>query len=58
MAKNRLLMAYEGLIDNLIGPEIACALNDFLGRVEGITTIGTASMPCIWRAVVENQLLL
>jgi hypothetical protein len=54
-AENRLLMAYEGLTDDLIGPEVARGLNDFLGRVEGVTAIDPASVPCIWRAVVKNR---
>jgi len=54
-AENRLLMTYEGLTDDLIGAEVARGLNDFLGQVEGVTTIDTASVPCIWRAVVKNE---
>ncbi|KAL9183064.1 hypothetical protein ACHAXT_004851 [Thalassiosira profunda] len=54
-AKDRLLITYEGLTDDLIGAEVAKSLNTFLGQVEGVTPIATESVPCIWRAVVKNQ---
>jgi len=49
-------MTYEGLTDDQIGPGVARELNDFLGLAQGVTPIATESVPCVWRAVVKNQL--
>jgi len=54
-AENRLLMTYEGLTDDLIGPEVAKSLNEFLGQVPGVEPIHPDSVACVWRAVVKNQ---
>ena len=53
--ENRLLVTYEGITDDHVGPEVARELNGFLGQVEGVTPIAMESVPCIWRAVVKNQ---
>ena len=53
--ENRLLLTYEGLTDNLIGPEVAKGLNEFLGKAKGVTPIPSDSVACIWRAVVKNE---
>ncbi|KAL3784840.1 hypothetical protein ACHAW5_009059 [Stephanodiscus triporus] len=53
--ENRLLLTYEGLTDDLIGPEVTKALNDFLGRARGVTPIHQDSVACVWRAVVKNE---
>ena len=53
--EHRLLMTYEGLTDDQIGPEVARELNDFLGLAQGVVPIATESVPCVWRAVVKNQ---
>lgn len=55
-AKDRLLISYEGLTDDFIGPEVAKGLNDFLGQVDGVDPIESDSVPCVWRAVVKNIL--
>jgi len=54
-AENRLLMTYEGLTDDLIGPEVAKSLNEFLGQVPGVNPIHADGVACVWRAVVKNQ---
>jgi hypothetical protein len=53
--ENRYVITYEGLTDDLIGPEVTKGLNDFLGQAEGVETIDRESVPCIWKAVVKNQ---
>jgi hypothetical protein len=53
--ENRLLLTYEGLTDDLIGPEVTKTLNDFLGKANGVTPIESESVACIWKAVVKNQ---
>jgi hypothetical protein len=53
--ENRLLLTYEGLTDDLIGPEVTKTLNDFLGKANGVTSIESESVACIWKAVVKNQ---
>ncbi|KAL3809248.1 hypothetical protein ACHAXA_007072 [Cyclostephanos tholiformis] len=53
--RNRLLITYEGLTDNLIGPQVAKGLNEFLGKARGVTPIHSDSVACIWRAVVKNE---
>jgi hypothetical protein len=53
--ENRLLLTYEGLTDNLIGPEVAKGLNEFLGKAKGVTPISSDSVACVWRAVVKNE---
>ena len=52
---NRLLITYEGLTDNVIGPEVTKSLNEFLGKAQGVTPIAQESVACIWRAVVKNE---
>ena len=54
-AENRLLITYEGLTDDVIGPEVTRSLNKFLGEGQGVTPIDDASVPCIWKAVVKNE---
>ena len=54
-AENRLLITYEGLTDDVIGPEVARSLNKFLGEGQGVTPIDDASVPCVWKAVVKNE---
>ena len=51
----RLIITYEGLTDDLIGPEVTKGLNDFLGQANGVNTIASESVACIWRAVVKNE---
>ena len=53
--ENRLLLTYEGLTDDLIGPEVTKGLNEFLGMARGVTPIHKDSVACIWRAVVKNK---
>lgn len=53
--ENRLLLTYEGLTDELVGPDVTRTLNDFLGMAKGVTPIESESVPCIWKAVVKNQ---
>lgn len=53
--EDRLLLTYEGLTDELIGPEVTRTLNDFLGMARGVTPIESESVACIWKAVVKNQ---
>jgi hypothetical protein len=53
--KNCLLLTYEGLTDNLIGPKVTKGLNEFLGKARGVTPIHKDSVACIWRAVVKNE---
>ncbi|KAL7480411.1 hypothetical protein ACHAW6_006105 [Cyclotella cf. meneghiniana] len=53
--ENRYVITYEGLTDDLIGPEVTKGLNDFLGQAEGVEVIDRESVPCIWKAVVKNQ---
>lgn len=53
--ENRLLLTYEGLTDELIGPEVTKGLNEFLGKARGVTPIHPDSVACIWRAVVKNK---
>jgi len=54
-AADRLLITYEGLTDDVIGPEVTKTLNEFLGRVDGVTPIDESSVACVWRAVVKNE---
>ena len=54
-AADRLLITYEGLTDDVIGPEVTKTLNEFLGRVDGVTPIDDSSVGCVWRAVVKNE---
>lgn len=53
--ENRYVMTYEGLTDDLIGPEVTKGLNEFLGKAEGVDPIDRDSVPCVWKAVVKNQ---
>ena len=53
--EDRLVITYEGLTDDVIGPEVAKSLNDFLGKAQGVTPIDRESVPCVWRAVVKNE---
>lgn len=53
--ENRLLLTYEGLTDDLIGPEVTKTLNNFLGKAMGVTPIESESVSCIWKAVVKNE---
>ncbi|KAL7554175.1 hypothetical protein ACHAWF_018391 [Thalassiosira exigua] len=53
--RDRIFISYEMLTDNDDGPEEAIRINSFLARSKGVEPIATASVPCIWRAVVKYK---
>jgi len=51
---DRLVISYERLIDNRMGPVETARVANFLGRTEGVEIVSSSSiLPCIWDKVVN-----
>jgi len=52
---NLLLLSYEDLTSQNLGPATAQRIADYLGETEGVEPIDTDSIPCIWETVVNYK---
>ena len=54
-SSNMLLLAYEDLTSQTLGPGVTQRIADFLGQNEGVEPIAAESIPCIWETVVNYK---
>ena len=50
-----LLVSYEDLTDDGLGPMMATHIADFLGTGEGVEPIARDSIPCVWHTIVKYK---
>lgn len=53
--RNLLLLSYEDLTNNYIGPMVAARIANYLGEVDGIDPIREESIPCVWETIVNYK---
>ncbi|KAL7545845.1 hypothetical protein ACHAWF_009209 [Thalassiosira exigua] len=51
--RNLLIVSYEELTDNLLGPTAATEIALFLGETEGVNPIDIKSIPCVWDTIIN-----
>lgn len=54
-ADDRLVISYERLVDNKMGPIESTRIANFLGRSEGIQVVPPSQIPCVWDKVVNYK---
>ena len=52
---NLLMVSYEDLIDNDMGPIVTTRIAHFLGQNEGVEPIADESIPCVWETIVNYK---
>jgi len=52
---NRLVVAYENLTDDEMGPIEATRIAEFLSRSDGVTICEAEEIPCVWHTVVKYK---
>ena len=52
---NLLIVSYEDLIDNDMGPIVTTRIAHFLGQNEGVEPIADESIPCVWETIVNYK---
>jgi len=55
--QNMLLVAYEDLTDDEVGPAMALKIANFLGQTEGVNPVDESTIPCIWYKAVKQHCL-
>eukprot|EP00970_Alexandrium_tamarense_P007820 scaffold1495_cov186-Alexandrium_tamarense.AAC.28 len=50
-----LLVSYEELIDDDLGPTTSIRMSDFLGETEGVEPLPRDLIPCAWHKVVKYK---
>ncbi len=53
--KNRLVISYERLVDDKMGPVESTRVANFLGRTEGVEVVPPSHIPCVWDKVVNYK---
>lgn len=54
-ADDRLVVSYERLVDDKMGPIESTRIANFLGRAEGIDVVPPSHIPCVWDKVVNYK---
>ena len=54
-AWRRLILTYEGMVDDTWGPEATWALAAFLAQNPAVSTIDKASAACVWEKVIKYK---
>ena len=49
---HRLVISYERIIDDDIGPSEAMKIAEFLNRSDGVSTVPPEKVPCVWYTVI------
>lgn len=52
---HRMVISYEKLIDDELGPAEAMKIAEFLNRSDGVTTVPPEEVPCVWYAVIKYK---
>jgi len=52
---NRIIVQYEKLVDDDLGPEVAQQIARFLDRSNGVTARHQREIPCIWHTIVKYK---
>ncbi len=52
---HRMVISYEKLIDDELGPAEAMKIAEFLNRSDGVTTVAPGEVPCVWHAVIKYK---
>ena len=52
---DRLIITFEGMIDDTWGPHVAIALNQFLRLTPGVDPIVDESVECVWKKIVQYK---
>jgi hypothetical protein len=52
---DRLVIAFEHLIDHKQGPVETTRINSFLARTDGVRTLPVSKVPCVWDKIVNYE---
>jgi len=52
---HRFIVSYEQLTDEYAGPFVTSTLAKFLNETQGVSTQSVDDIPCVWRAVVQDN---
>jgi len=50
-----LMLSYEELTDNFMGPIVAAHIANYLREVDGVYPIAPESIPCVWETIVNYK---
>jgi len=53
--KNRLVVSYERLVSEKMGPVESTRIANFLGRTKGVEVVPPSHVPCVWDKVVNYK---
>ncbi|KAL7529069.1 hypothetical protein ACHAXR_002776 [Thalassiosira sp. AJA248-18] len=53
--RDRLMVSYEDLTDNHLGPLVATRIADFLAETDGVNPVALKSIPCAWETIVDYK---
>ena len=52
---DRLIITFEGMVDDTWGPHVALALNQFLRLTPGVDPIIDDSVECVWKKIIQYK---
>ena len=52
---DRLIITFEGMVDDTWGPHVALALNQFLRLTPGVDSIIDESVECVWKKIIQYK---